>query len=143
MAFFTLQAPGLTIFPNHRLVHHVASFDFDDLMDAARGWFDAGPLRDPLAFRPANRVIGVVSGSDAATLTLRAERFDLVAWPPGTSRAWRDLAVSILHEALLKPLLGITDARLHARTHEDYPADQAGAVVLAQAGTYQAAMLIP
>jgi len=143
MAFFTLEAPGLTIFPNHRLVRNVASFDFDDLMDAARGWFDTGPLPDPLAFRPANRVIGVVSGSDAATLTLRAERFDLVAWPPGTSRAWRELAVSILHEGLLKPLLGITDARLDARTHVDYTADQAEAVRLARAGTYQAAFLIP
>src|SRR2546427_4279704 len=27
MAFFTLEAPGLTIFPNHRLVRNVASLD--------------------------------------------------------------------------------------------------------------------
>src|SRR5437870_11642301 len=143
MAFFTRKPPGLPILPTHRLVLNSASFDFGVLMDAARGWFGAGPLPAPLACRPSNRMIGVVSGSDAATLALRAERFDLVAWPPGTSRAWRELAVSILHEGLLKPLLGITDARLDAKTHVDYTADQAEAVRLARAGTYQAAFLIP
>src|SRR5207302_1472529 len=43
---------------------------------------------------------------------------------------------------LLRPLLGITDARLDAKTHVDYTADLAEAVRLARAGTYQAAFLI-
>jgi hypothetical protein len=100
------------------------------------------PLPDPLAFRPANRTIGVVAGPDAVVLTLRPDRFDAIAWPPGTSRAWRELAVSILHEGLLAPLLRIGDAELDARTHVDYTADQEEAVRLARAGAYQAAFLI-
>src|SRR5204862_66750 len=86
--------------------------------------------------------VGVVSGPDAAVLTLRPESRDLIAWPSGTSPAWRALAVSILHEGLLRPLLGIDDARLDAKTHVEYTADQAEAVRLARAGTYQAAFLI-
>src|SRR3989442_4724399 len=61
MAFFTLEAPGLTIFPNHRLVHNVEGFDLDALVGAARRWFEVAPLPDPLDFRPANpppRAIG-------------------------------------------------------------------------------------
>jgi uncharacterized protein (DUF1015 family) len=142
MAFFTLEAPGLTIFPSHRLVHNVENFDFDDLVDVARRWFDAAPLPDPPAFSPTKGAIGVVCGPDAVTLTLRPDRFDAIAWPPGTSRAWRGLAVSILHEGLLKPLLGITDAKLDARTHVDYTADQTEAVRLARGSKYQAAFLI-
>ena len=142
MAFFSLDAPGLTIFPNHRLVRHVENFSLTRLSDAARRWFDVAPLADPLAFRPTNRSVGVVTEADAVTLTLRLEAFDMLPWPAGTSRAWRELAVSILHEGLLKPLLDITDEKLDAKSHVDYTADQADAVRLARAGRYQAAFLI-
>jgi len=50
--------------------------------------------------------------------------------------------VSILHEGVLKPLLDITEAKLDAKTHVEYTADQAEAVRLARAGRYQAAFLI-
>jgi uncharacterized protein (DUF1015 family) len=50
--------------------------------------------------------------------------------------------VSILHEGVLKPLCDITDAKLDAKTHVDYTADQAEAVRLARAGRYQAAFVI-
>jgi uncharacterized protein (DUF1015 family) len=142
MAFFALEAPGLTVLPNHRLVHNVAEFDFDALIRAAGRWFDAAPLEDPARFRPEHRSIGIVSGRDAAVLKLRADQFDAIAWPAGTSRAWRELAVSILHEGILKSLLGITDDMLEAKTHVDYTADQAEAVRLAQEGKYLAAFLI-
>ncbi len=142
MAFFALEAPGLTIFPNHRLVDHVTGFAFDDFVGRARRWFDVEPLADPGAFRPENRTLGVVAGRDAAVLRLRADRFDAIAWPETASPAWRALAVSILHEGLLRPLLDITDAKLDAKTHVDYTADQAEAVALAHAGRCQAAFLI-
>jgi len=142
MAFFTLEAPGLTILPNHRLVHGVAGFALDDLVRRARSWFDAAPLDDPSAFRPTNRTLGVVSGEHAVALTLRDDAIDTVAWPAGTSRAWRELGVSILHEGLLRPLLDITDDKLDARTHVEYTPDQAEAIRLAREGVYQAAFLI-
>ena len=141
-AFFSLQAPGLTILPNHRLVHHVDGFTLDDLVRRARPWFDAYPLADPLEFRPDNRTIGVVTAREATVLRLRDEAFDTIAWPAERSHAWRELAVSILHEGLLRPLLAITDDKLEARTHVEYTADQAEAVKVARQGEYQAAFLI-
>jgi uncharacterized protein (DUF1015 family) len=142
MGFFTLEAPGLTILPNHRLVHHVADFSWEGFLAAARRWFDVAPLPDPLGFRPANRIIGVVAGERAAILTLRPDAFDRIPWLDGTSRTWRELAVAILHEGLLRPFLDITDAKLDAKTHVDYTADQAEAVRLVREGRYQAAFLI-
>jgi uncharacterized protein (DUF1015 family) len=142
MAFFTLEAPGLTIFPNHRLVHGVEGFSFAGMVDAARRWFDVAPLADPLAFRASASALGVVTAEDAAVLTLREDAFGQIDWPPSTSAAWRRLAVSILHEALLRPVLGITDEMLDARTHVEYTADQAEAVAQARAGKHQAAFLI-
>jgi uncharacterized protein (DUF1015 family) len=142
MAFFTLEAPGLTILPNHRLVHDVAGFDLTRFVEAARPWFDVEPLADPVTFRPENRRVGVVAGTRAVALRLRDDAADRIAWPAGTSAAWRRLAVSVLHEGLLRPLLDITDEKLDARTHVDYTADQVEAVALARAGRYQAAFLI-
>lgn len=142
MAFCALEAPGLTILPNHRLVHHVENLSLDRLARAAAAWFEAAPLTDPLGFVPTNRAIGVVSGERAIVLRLRDESVDRVPWPPGTSAAWRRLAVSILHEGVLKPVLDVTEAKLDARTHVDYTADQGEAVRLARERRYQAAFLI-
>jgi uncharacterized protein (DUF1015 family) len=142
MAFFSLDAPGLTIFPHHRLVHDVAGFSLARLAEGAQRWFDVERLDDPEGFTPTSRALGVVTADAALTLTLRPEAFDAIAWPPKTSRAWRELAVSILHEGVLKPLLDITDDKLDARTHVDYTADQREAVRVARAGRCQAAFLI-
>jgi uncharacterized protein (DUF1015 family) len=142
MAFFSMDAPGLTILPNHRLVHGVSGFSGARLLDAARRWFDVSPLADPDHFRPANRALAVVTAEGAAVLALRADAAAAIAWPPSTSTAWRSLAVAILHEGVLKPLLDITEAKLDARTHVDYTADHAEAIRLAREGRYQAAFLI-
>jgi uncharacterized protein (DUF1015 family) len=142
MAFFALEAPGLTILPNHRLVHGIQGFDFDDFVQMAARWFEVSALADPSAVELENRSIAVVSGADAALLRLKPGARNLIAWPEKTSAAWRGLAVSILHEALLRPLLGITDAKLDAKTHVDYTADRAEAIQLAREGKYQAAFLI-
>jgi uncharacterized protein (DUF1015 family) len=142
MAFFTLEAPGLTILANHRLVHGVAGFSLERLIQGARPWFDVTPLPDPAAFRPTSTRIGVVAGGEARVLSLREDAAGAIAWPAGTSAAWRRLAVSILHEGLLRPLLGIDDAMLEAGTHVDYTADQDDAIAAARPGRYQAAFLI-
>ena len=142
MAFFPVEGPGLTIFPNHRLVHNVHVFDLDRFLASASAWFDVAPLDDPLAFQAENRRLAVVTRDRAVTLRLRDDAAPKIAWPPATSPAWRELAVSVLHEGLLRPLLDITDAKLDAKSHVEYTADQAEAVALARSGPYQAAFLI-
>jgi uncharacterized protein (DUF1015 family) len=142
MAFVPLEGPGLTILPNHRLVHGVEGFALARLLTDARPWFEVSPLDDPLGFQPTPRRIGVVAGGEAAALTLRDDAVDRLPWPSGTSAAWRALAVSVLHEGVLRPLLGITDALLDAGTHVDYTADAGEAVRAAREGRCQAAFLI-
>ena len=143
MAFCTLEAPGLTILANHRLVHDVPGFALDKLAAAAREWFEVAPFDgDPTTMTPTSRTIGVVAGSVAMVFRLRDGAARAIRWPGLTSRAWRELSVSILHEGLLKPLLGITDDKLDAGTHVDYTADQIEAVRAAREGRCQAAFLI-
>jgi uncharacterized protein (DUF1015 family) len=142
MAFFALEAPGLTILANHRLVHGVAGFSVSRLSHEARRWFDVRPLADPAAFDPSPTRIGVVTNGESAVFELRTDAAADIPWPEGTSAAWRQLAVSVLHEGVLRPLLGIDAAMLEAGSHVDYTADQDEAVSAARQGRYQAAFLI-
>ena len=75
MAFFSLDAPGLTILPNHRLVHGLEPFSLARLSEAAGRWFDVAALADPVAFQPTNRTLAVVGVDGAMTLTLRPDAF--------------------------------------------------------------------
>ncbi len=142
MAFFALDAPGMTIFANHRLVHRVDGFALDRLLARAADWFEARPLPTPI--RPEPGAIVVVAGPnpDGALLRLRPGAAARIPWPAGASSAWRGLAVSVLHEALLKPFLDITDDKLDRKSHVDYSADADEAVTLVRKGVYQAGFLI-
>lgn len=159
MAIFPMEAPGLTIFPTHRLVHNVEGFDAGEFLAHVGRWFEIerGPARsDPVAeaaaltgalearVRAGTPTVAMVAGTEGPgwLLTLRPEAFDAVPWPAGTSRAWRRLAVSVLHEGLLKPFLGITEEILRAQSRVDYTADAAEAVALVRKGSYQAGFLI-
>lgn len=159
MAFFSLEAPGCTVFPNHRLVHDVPAFALEGLLEQAGQWFevtrlpavdrpeaDGGMLVERLASAHAvGRIaIGVVAGKTpgSALLALRPNAVDRIAWSPGKPVAWRRLGVSVLHEGLLRPLLGITDEELVAKARVDYTASAADAVRLTRAGRYQAAFLL-
>ncbi len=68
IAFFALEAPGLANLPNHRLVHGVQGFDFEDFVQMASRWFEVSALADPADVELENRSIAVVSGAEAALL---------------------------------------------------------------------------
>ncbi len=160
MAIFPLGAPGLTIFPTHRLLHDVPGFDVEGLLARAADWFEIerGPaVGDPAAEARAltealdarvgsgRLAVALVAGGEGPgwLLTLSPAAFDAVSWPAGTSPAWRRLAVSVLHEGLLNPFLGITEEILRRQACVDYAADAAEAVTQVRKGNYQAGFLIP
>ncbi len=143
MAFFALDAPGMTILPNHRLVHNVEAFSLDRLLGRAAQWFEVRPLPESIRPEPGSIVVVAGANPDGAVLTLRPGAAAKIPWPAGTSEVWRHLAVSVLHEGLLKPFLDITDEKLDRKTHVDYTADAGEAVALVRKGAYQAAFLIP
>ena len=159
MTFFSMNAPGLTIFPNHRLVHSVPDFALDRLLGHASEWFDiarvaAEETREGQGAAIAARLsadaaagkisIGLVTADEPESiiLTLRSGALEKIPWPAGKPLAWKRLALSVLHEGLLKPFLGITDEKLVAKTNVDYTADSGEAVRLARGGKYQAAFLL-
>ncbi len=160
MAVFPLEAPGITIFPTHRLLHNIEGFDAGALLTRAGRWFEiergpaasdpvmeAGALTQTLdaRVRVGSLTVAMVAGGEGPGwfLTLRPDALDSVPWPARTSLAWRRLVVSVLHEGLLKPFVGITEEILRRQSCVDYTPDAAEAVALVRKGSYQAGFLIP
>jgi uncharacterized protein (DUF1015 family) len=143
MAFFALDGPGMTILPNHRLIHGVTDFALDRLLGQVARWFTVDPLPSPIHPEPGAIVVVAGPRPDGAVLRLRPGAEATIHWPAATSAAWRRLAVSVLHEAVLKPFLDITDDKLDRKTHVDYTADADEAIALVRTGAYQAGFLIP
>jgi len=160
IAIFPLEAPGLTVYASHRLVHNVEGFSLATLLSRAASWFEVeqcpalpdsptetAALTSALdaRARAGSHAIAVVAGAEGPgyLLTLRPDAVDAIPWPQGTSPAWRRLAVSVLHEGLLKPFVGITEETLIRKTRVEYTADAAEAVALVRKGSYQAGFLLP
>ncbi len=158
MAFFSLEGPGLTIFPLHRLVKDVTNFSLDALREALATTFEVRELEGlqtgdqgqglphvlTAQFTGPDRFPLVAGGANHPYLvSLRPGAFDRIPWPEGTSHAWRRLAVSLLHEGILRPHLGIGEEALRLASHVDYTASAEEAIRSVSARRHQAAFLLP
>ena len=137
--------PGLVVFPTHRLVHSLASFDFDSLLERARELFTLESVSaDPETLaaavkerrRPSLAVVG--KGGRAALLTLRDDA-DLARHPvlgkrPGVVR---DTAVALLHDGLIEHVLGVSPEAQAAKTNIKYLQDTRAGIELLESGQGQ------
>jgi uncharacterized protein (DUF1015 family) len=111
--------PGLVVYPTHRLVKAIPSFDKQALLDGVRSLFDVTATRaeDVAALvselaaagkvRPS--VAAVFPDGDAAILTLRADA-DVDGHPVlgGRAAVLRRTDCVLLHAGILEPVLGLT-----------------------------------
>ncbi len=132
--------PDLVVFPTHRHVHSLPSFDFGELSSRARNLFDVMPLppganakvyTDELEKAGKNGPALVACAGDgrAALFTLKADA-DLAGHPILGSRveALRKTDVALLHMGILEPILGITPEMQAAKSNIWYPQDAAAAL---------------
>jgi uncharacterized protein (DUF1015 family) len=142
-----MDDPGLIVLPTHRLVHSLAEFSRDAVLDKAREHFDvvsvagaatdAATMRAVLEERGASRptIAMIVPGStDADLLSFKAD----LSSATSTER----LDVTILHEQILENILGIDRAAQEAKTNLDYIKDTAKALELTAEGKGQACFLM-
>jgi len=108
----SMEDPGLTILPTHRLIHSYAGVDGRAALVRAAQYFDATPvasrgeLQALLARAEAERPrFGFYDGG-YAVLTLRNPSLmaDLL---PGRAPAWQMLDVTVVHELFVERVLGI------------------------------------
>jgi uncharacterized protein (DUF1015 family) len=140
---------GLVVLPTHRLVRDLPGFDVARLRVAAGAVFDVwrGPEATPAAIEGRLRREGEsrvvfalrVPGEAETTWLATKPTADLSALGPP---ALRGLDVTVLHGALLGPLLGIDAEALARQAHLAYTHDTAEALARTAAGEAQAAFFM-
>lgn len=148
--------PNLVVFPTHRHVHSLPSFDFGALEKGAETLFDveklpggasADVLTDALAKsgREGPSLVAC-AGDGKATLFRLKKDADLAAHPVlGKSTkvdALRRTDVALLHMGLLEPVLGITPEMQAAKSNIWYPQDAAAALRDLRSGKGQTLVLM-
>jgi uncharacterized protein (DUF1015 family) len=146
--------PNLVVFPTHRLVHSLASFSFDAMLEGAAPWFSADALPKGAAaaavlakVRELGKKGPTVAAASAdgrvSVLRLKGD-VDLAGHPTLGKRpeVLRKTDVAVLHSAILEALLGITPEAQAAKTNLQYPQDAAGALGDVRAGKGQVLFLM-
>jgi uncharacterized protein (DUF1015 family) len=146
--------PNLVVFPTHRLVHSLASFSLDGMLERAKAWFVELelPARSTAteilaALRYAGKkgpsVAAASSDGRAVLLTLRGD-VDLGTHATLGKRpeALRKTDAAVLHSAILEELLGITPEAQAAKTNLQYLQDAAASLAEVRAGKGQVLFLM-
>jgi uncharacterized protein (DUF1015 family) len=144
-----MDDPGLLVFPTHRVVHGLAGFDRERVLEAASAFFtveekaveDAPSVRAHLAQKGQKAPsFGMVTGDRIAYLTLRRDA-DLERVPSLRGPAvLRTLDVTLLHALVIEEILGIDRAAQEKQTNLRYVKDTGHALV--EAKTAQAVFLM-
>jgi uncharacterized protein (DUF1015 family) len=140
--------PELVVFPTHRHVHGLASFDYAAMIARARSWFAVRPLERGASAEVAARALReagpesvvVASKSGELAVLTRDKGVDLSSHPTlgPLPEVLRRTDVALLHAGLLEEVLGITREAQEAKTNLWYPQDGAAALARLRGGASDA-----
>lgn len=148
MAFISMEDPGLTILPTHRLLHHLSPAQGSTLPGKLGRFFALERCRgldEMLARmktdRPGDHRFGLYLGGAFTLLTLKDEAAVAALMQADASAEWKKLDVSIIH-AVLEALLGIDKKKLEEEAHVAYERYADAAVKAVDSGTFQCAFFL-
>jgi len=125
VSLVSMDDPGLTILPTHRLIHDYTAQTPAQVLAKAGQYFEVTPLagREHLETAlaeatPADRCIGFYDGRYHLLRLKSPAIMDQVV--PDRAPEWRQLDVSILHELLIERVMGISKKQVEAKEYLDY-----------------------
>jgi len=140
----SMDDPGLTILPTHRLMHSIPNWEMAAFLAKAGEFFEVSPIegKDELLSKMAQiaakeHLFGLFDGQGYHLLRLKDEatldRFI------GASRAreWKTLDVSILHELLIERVLGIDKEKVKRQENINYIRDAEEGIEAVKSGQAQ------
>ena len=133
MTFVNMHSPGLKILATHRLVNGLAAFDADDFQRRAVKTFEVQPLRSPEELK----AIGTSAGRGMIGAAIGERLYLLKRREPGEK-----LDVNILHEDLLRDVMGISEEAVRAEKNLRYARELGKAIETARSGQAQVAFLL-
>jgi uncharacterized protein (DUF1015 family) len=143
----SLDDPGLTILPTHRLMHSYSAKTSAQLLSDAAEYFEVLPMADREALDAAmtegsatDRRIGFYDGGYHL---LRFTDPEIMArLEPDRAEEWRMLDVTILHELLIERVMGISKEDVESKEKIDYYRDLEDAISEVDEGKAQCVFIM-
>ena len=103
------------VFPTHRIVRDLNSFDYNTVIDKCRDYFDITPYLNrekgetalAQAYNDGKKAFVLYSGDNNYTLMVLKNTELMKELMPTASKALRELDVSVLHTLVLERIFGI------------------------------------
>ena len=148
VALVSLDDPGLTILPTHRLVHSYSRLTSAELEAAAVPYFTVEPLlrREQVmsalrAMREKGSVFGFVARDRQSIWTLRDTQV-MAKLLPNCHAVWRELDVVVLHQLVLEQLMGLSADSVARQENLRYLRDAEEGIQAVQRGEAQFLFLL-
>jgi uncharacterized protein (DUF1015 family) len=143
----SLDDPGLTILPTHRLMHSYTAKSPAQVLADATQYFRITTYPDEAALMAAlvegsegGRRIGLYDGSYHLLQLKSPEIMAQIA--PDRVEDWRMLDVTILHELLIERVMGISKEQVESKANIDYYRDLGDAIAKVDAGEAQCVFIL-
>lgn len=150
MMLVPMECEGLVVFPTHRIVHSLESFDLRSTILSCREYFHVGELssasvleRNLKSEYNSNKIsFGLYSDGRYYLLTLKSGA-DLKTLLPDIDPTLRALDVTVLHSLILEKIFGIDKENLANQKNLKYTRDISEAVQSVDSGANCAFFLNP
>jgi len=140
----SMDDPGLTILPTHRLMHSIPNWKTAEFLAKAEEFFEVSPVEgkgelfSKLAQVAAKEhVFGFFDGQGYHLLRLKDEGVMDRFAEASRAREWKALDVTILHELLIERVLGIDKEKVKRQENINYIRDAEQGIEAVQGGQAQ------
>ena len=139
MMLVNMENPGLVVFPTHRIVRDLPSYNYDEVIEKCRDYFEITPflnrekgeigLAD--SYKADKKAFVLFNGDNNYTLLVLKDEEAMKKLMPNCSEALRGLDVSVLHTLVLERIFGIDKENMAKQINLTYTrsADEAIAAV--------------
>ncbi|MGH2843458.1 MAG: DUF1015 family protein, partial [Solirubrobacteraceae bacterium] len=146
MCLVAVEDPGLTVFPTHRLLHHLSDAQRQALRAVIDRDFETTPLPSVEALPPPENeelLLGYLDSHHGRPLRLALRDMAIAESAlQGRSAPYRRLDTAVTEALLLKGALGMTDEQIDHFDGLWYARDDAEAIRLVQSGAHEVALFM-
>ncbi|HWG87829.1 MAG TPA: DUF1015 domain-containing protein, partial [Candidatus Acidoferrales bacterium] len=131
MTLVPMESRGLVILPTHRIVHGLAAFDREHMLEASKRYFDIDRIDLRTESRSATTLLEEAGENGTAFVAvtrqgpylMRAKKNAIHDALDNVSELQRELDVVQLHKLLLERILGISEEAIRNQEHVKYERD--------------------
>lgn len=150
MMLVDMEHEGLVVFPTHRLVRNLASFDQEAVKRACEEYFkveekegiDSMEAQLDALYQQGKKAFGFYTGGDRWTLLTLKSMEAVRALLPGASAATQGLDVTVLHSLVLEKIFGIDKENMAQQINLTYTREFKEAVESVRKGDSQCAFIL-